>query len=93
MFPQTLLLTFDIPQDDTPQPTLTEILRVVHRCTTSVDDLKEWIGGLTETVSLLRQDLQKIQEMTAALEGRISDLENQLLPLPRDTRVAIQQST
>lgn len=46
---------FDLPHDDTPQPI--EILEAVHKCTASVDDLKERFGGLTETVSLLRQDL------------------------------------
>lgn len=66
--------------DESFQPTLEDILQAVQKCTASVDDLKE-LGGLRE-VSLLRQDLQKIRERTTVVEGRISDLEDQLPSLP-----------
>lgn len=45
--------------DDSLQPTLGDILQAVQKCTASLDDLKKWLGGLGEEVSLLRQDLQK----------------------------------
>lgn len=83
---------FDMLQEDIQKPTLNDILRAVHRCTASVDGLKEQFGGLTETVSLLRQDLQKIRERTTSVEGRISDMKDQMPPLTRDTRTALQQA-
>lgn len=80
------------PGDENTQPTLTDILIAVHKCTAAVGDLKVQFGGLAESVSLLRQDLQKIRERTTAAEGRISDIEDQLPPLARDTRAAAQQA-
>lgn len=49
------------------------------------------VPGLTETVSLLRQDLQKVRERATSVEGRISDLEDQLPTLTRYTRMAVHQ--
>lgn len=58
-----------------------------------MDDLKEQFGGLTEVVSLLRQNLQKTREHTTAVEGRISDMEDHLTPsLTRDARKAAQMA-
>lgn len=76
--------------DDSPQPTLGNILQAVQKCTASVD-LKERFGGLREQVFLLRQDLQKIREHMTTPEVRISDLEDQLTPLAHDARMAAQQ--
>lgn len=59
---------FDMPSEDSAQPTFSEILHAVYKCTASVDELKEKFGRLRETVSLLRQDLQKIMERTTAVE-------------------------
>lgn len=54
----------DSQVEDIAQPTLAEILRAVHKCTTSVNTLQECFGGLKKVVSLIRQDLQKIRERT-----------------------------
>lgn len=83
---------FDMLQEDTQQPTLNDILRAVRRCTASVDGLKEQFGGLTETVSLLRKDFQKIRERTTAVEARISEVEDQMPPITRDNRKALLQA-
>lgn len=82
---------FNMPADNVAQPKLSEILQAVYKCTVSVDDLKECFGGLKETVSLLRQDIQKIRERTMAVEGWVSDLEDQMPPLTRDAKMAAQQ--
>lgn len=82
----------DSPSEDSIQPSLSDILHAVHKCTASVDDLKEKFGGLKETVSLMRQDLQKIRERTTAVEGRVSEVEDQLPPLNRDVRMATQNA-
>lgn len=58
----------DMCNDDTVQPTISEILHAVQKCTTSVDDLKERFDGLGEEVSLLRQDLQKIRERVTTVK-------------------------
>lgn len=83
---------FDMPSEDSPQPTLSEILHAVHKCTASVDNLKERFGVLRETVSLLCQDLQKIRERTFTVEGRVSDTEDQMSSLNRDVKIATQQA-
>lgn len=57
-----------------------------------MDVLKEKFGGLKETVSLLRQDIQKIREKTTAVEGRVSDMEDYMPHLNREVRVAAQQA-
>lgn len=79
-------------QEEVQQPTLSDILRAVQSCTASVNGLKVQFGSLTETVSLLRHDIQKIRERTTAVEGRISEVEDILPPLTRDTRSALQQA-
>lgn len=58
------------------QPTFGQILRAVINCTASVNTLKNRLGGPTEEVSRLRQDLQKKSERTTAAGSRISDLED-----------------
>lgn len=50
----------DVEDDEADQPTLADILRGIHKCTASVDTLK-------------KNFLQKIQERTTAVEGRVSD--------------------
>lgn len=67
------------------QPTLSQILRAVNLCTASVNTVKDRLGGLTEEVSLMRQDMQKIRERTTAAESRISDLGDKLPPLIAET--------
>lgn len=68
------------------QPTRSRILQAVHKCTASVNTVKDRLGSLTEEVALLRQDLQRISERTTAVESRISDLEDKLLPLIAESR-------
>lgn len=53
--------------------------------------LKSILGGLKETVSLICKDLQKIRERITAVEGRVSDLEDQMPPFTRNARMAAQQ--
>lgn len=44
----TLLTLEDVEDDETDQPTLADILRAIHKCTASVDTLKENCGRLKE---------------------------------------------
>lgn len=44
------------------------------------------LGGMTEEVALLRQDIPKICERTMAVEGRNSNLEDKLPPLIHESR-------
>lgn len=66
----------EVGANDLPQPTLSEILQAVQKCTVSVVDLKERFEGLQEEVSLPRQDLEHIRKRRTVAEGRISDLED-----------------
>lgn len=56
-------------EEETEQPTLAEILRAVHKCTASVNTLKEHFGGLKEEMSLIGHDIRKIKEWTMAAKG------------------------
>lgn len=55
-----------------------------------MNTLKDHFGGLKEEVSLLQQDLQKIQERTTMVENLVSNIEDQLPPLARGTQSAYQ---
>lgn len=68
----------DSLQDEAQQPTLSDILRQSY--TVSVNGLKMQFGNLTEILSLLRHDIQKIRERTTAVEGRISEVEDVIPP-------------
>lgn len=83
-------LLSDTVQDELEQPNLAEILCAVHMCTASVKTLKDQIGGLWKEVSFLGQDLQKIWERTTAVESRVSNIEDKLLPIARDAQAAHQ---
>lgn len=80
----------ELEMPDQKQPTLANILRAVNSCTASINTLKDQFGGLRGDVSLLCQDLQRIQERTTAMESRVSDVENQLHPLAWDSKSALQ---
>lgn len=73
--------------DEGEQLTLAAILQAVHRCTALVHTLQEQFGGLKEELGFIRHDLQKNRESTTAAEGRISDIEDKLTPLLRDTQI------
>ena len=68
------------------QPTLAAILKAVNKCTASVNGLRLRFGSLEEEVGLIRHDIQKMRERTTAVEGRISDLEDRMPPLIRETQ-------
>lgn len=72
-------------EEDGKQPTLSDILRAVHKCTASVNTSKEHFGGLQKVVGLICQDLQKMREHTTVAESRISDIDDKLNPLIKDT--------
>lgn len=57
-----------------------------------VNTTKEQFGSNAKEVSLLRQDLQKIRECTTAVESRVSEIEDQVPPLARDTNSAYQMA-
>lgn len=86
-------LTEDSGGEENEQPTLAMILKAVNKCTASVNTLQERFGGLKEEVSLIRQDLQKIRERTTAAESRISEIEDKLPPLIRDSQSTARMVT
>lgn len=77
----------EVGGEGSEQPTIADILHAVNKCTASVDHLKEQFGGLKVAVVLVRQDLQKVIEIITAAEGRISDIEEQLPPLVRESQI------
>lgn len=76
--------SLDSEADQPEQPMLAEILS--NKCTASVNALKEQFWGLIQKVSLLWPDLQRKRERTTVVESRISDMEDKLPPLTRDTQ-------
>lgn len=76
--------------DEQEKPTLREILKAVNKCTALVDTFKSYLRSLSEDVAVIRHDLQEIRERTTATESRISDLEDKLPSLMRDSQTTKQ---
>lgn len=74
----------DEGDDEAEQPTLTDILRAVYKCTASGHTLQEQGWGLKEELGFICHDTQKVRVRTTAAEGRIED---KLTPLIRDTQI------
>lgn len=45
---------------------------------------------MKEELGFIRHDIQKIRECTTAAESRISDIEDKLAPLIRDTQITVR---
>lgn len=63
------------------EPTLKDILQAVNACRSSLGELSDQLMGVKEDLLLVGHDLQKIAERTVALEGRISQLKDDLHPM------------
>lgn len=75
-------------EDGEEQPSLKEVLTAVQTCNTSLtaslNTLSSQVGSIQEGLSILRQDVQKIRERTAALEGRVGEVADDVLHLKTD---------
>lgn len=68
------------------EPTLKDVFVVVSACQGSLKELCDQMKGVKEDLILVRQDLQKTAERTTALEGRTSQLEDDILPLIKEVK-------
>lgn len=66
-----------------PEPILREILAAITTCNASVADRTGEVKGMKVENPLVRQ---KLRERAAALEGRLSTLEDEWQPLQRDVK-------
>lgn len=73
-------------QDDLPEPTLKDVLLAVNRCNTALSSLTVQFEGFKEDITRVRHDIQKVVERTTRVETRVSEVEDQIAPLQRDTR-------
>lgn len=69
------------------EPTLKDVFQAVNACKFSLGELCDQLKGVKEELLLVRHDLQKTAERTAALEGRISQLEDDLHPLKHEVKI------
>lgn len=72
------------PTPDNSEPTLRDIFSAVTACTMSISTLANEIKGVKAEISFVWQDMQKLRERTAAIEGRISAVEDDIAPMQRD---------
>lgn len=78
----------DHEEEGETQPTLKEVLAAVQHCNTSLtaslNILSSQVGSIQEGLTILRHDVQKIRERTAALEGRVSEIGDDMQHLQHD---------
>lgn len=73
----------DLGSPSEEEPTLKDVFQAVNACRLSLGELSDQVK---EDVLLVRQDLQKVAERTAVLEGRISQMEDDLHPLKHEIK-------
>lgn len=74
------------PSDMDHEPTLREIFSAVTTGNIHIAELAGEVKGMKVELSLVRQDMQKLRDRTAALEGRVGSLEDEWQPLQRDVK-------
>lgn len=67
-----------------PEPTIRDIIVAITSCNTAITALTPEIKGVKLEVNLVRHDMQKLHDRTAALEGRMSNVEDEVVPLQRE---------
>lgn len=77
----TLLMPDPQSADSEPEPTLRGILSAVTACNSSIDDLTGEVKGMKVELALVYQNMQKFRDGTTALEGRLSNMEDEWQPL------------
>lgn len=70
-------------EETAPEPTLRDIIAAITSCNTAITVLTSEIKGVKLEFNLVRHDMQKRRDRTAALEGRMSNVENEVAPLQR----------
>lgn len=73
-------------QDAVPEPTLKDVLYAVNRCNSALSSLTLQFEAFKEDITHVRHDIQKVAERATRMETRISGVEDQIVPLQRDTR-------
>lgn len=75
----------ELPPDEAPisEPTIADVYKMVAQCSTALTSLNANMGGLKEEVLLIRQDMRQFKERVGELEGRVSDMEDQLPPVKK----------
>lgn len=73
------------------EPTLMDVFLAVSACNGSLKDLCEQMKGVKEDLTLVRQDLQKTAERTTVLEGRVSQIEDDISPLIKEVKSMKEQ--
>lgn len=67
-----------------PEPTLREIFAAVTSCNTNLSNLTTELMGEKIELTLVRQDMKKLINRTAALEGCMSNTEDDAAPLQHE---------
>lgn len=71
---------------NTHETILRDIFAAVTSCNISITSLTSEIKVKLE-LNLIRQDMQKLRDRTAALEDRIGNVENDVAPLQRELQI------
>lgn len=79
-----------LPQEK--EPTLKDVFLFVNACKDSLKELCGQIKDVKEDLILVRQDLQKTADRTTALEGRTSQLEDDVYALINEVKNFKQMS-
>lgn len=67
-------------------PTLNDVLLAVNVCKQSLGELCKQMKGIKEELSLVQHNLQKTAERITVVEGRISQIEDDLYPVKQEVK-------
>lgn len=66
------------------EPSLKDILLAVNNCKVSITDLCEQLKGISDELRALKNEVQVVCTRTTALEGRLSQMEDDVYPLRQE---------
>lgn len=71
---------------DSAEPTLADVLHAVNKCNAALSSLTVQFTDLKGDITHIKRDIQKAAERATRMENRISELEDHLAPVQRDSR-------
>lgn len=73
------------------EPSLKDILLAVSNCKTSLSDLSDQLRGIRDDLFSLKQDMQEVCAWTTVLEGRLSQVEDDVNLMRQEVKIMKEQ--
>lgn len=72
-------------------PSLKDILLAINNCKSSLSELPDQLKCIKEDLLLLRHDVQEVCEQTTSLEGRFSQVEDNVNQMKKEIKLMREQ--